>query len=169
MNERIQSLSISKAVIHISTCRKRALSVSLYPTKNSRDAGVRGVSTKIRMTSSRKMTPPYSHSPRMTCVSLEIAPNRSRNSAAVSPSDRRGIDVPSLNRVGSRISNRRKKLISGPPDDLVNNAFPIQQRQCSFRHCGLAVPPSLQRDILQHQKTERIEFGISIVEADESH
>src|SRR5262249_56566179 len=105
-------------VIQMSSWRKRALSCSLKATKNSRLSAVSATSTKTRTSSSRYTSPWCCQCPRITCVSAETDPKRCRISRSVSPTSSSGTGWPSLNRRGSRISNRRSVLlIGGPPHD----------------------------------------------------
>src|SRR5262249_47673929 len=130
----------------MSSWRNRALSRSLKPRKKSRLSLVSATSTKTHTNSSRYSSPWCCHRPRMTCVSAETAPNRCRISRSVSPTSVSGTDWPSLNRRGSRISNRRSELLLRSwSHDRERDSLQREGGQCGGRDESFAVGPTLER------------------------
>src|SRR5262245_35801701 len=153
----------------MSSCWNRALSRSLYSTKNSRLSTASSTSTKTRTRSSRKGCPSYRQCPRIVWVSQETAQNRSSNSTRVSATKSSGTGVPSLNRRGRSTSKRRSALlIGGRPLDGEWDALHREERQGGFRHEHRPARPTLEGEP-PGQAPKGPAFRLDVREADEDH
>src|SRR3954464_3040201 len=98
-----------------------------------------------------------------------MAPNRSRNSSTVSPTNSSGTADPSLNRRGSRISNRRSVLLIGSwTHDRKGNALRREGGQGTRGHGGFAAGPGFEGEAAG-QVTQGAALGRGVGEANADH
>src|SRR5580765_8815241 len=105
----------------------------------------------------------------MICVSAERAPNCLRKSRSVSTRSSSGIWLPSLNRSGSRISNRRcKLLILGGAFHDERNPFQCHRPKSVRWHGGFTGIPRLEREPAE-QVAKSPSFHFGTWEVDDDH
>src|ERR1041385_2242281 len=106
---------------------------------------VSGTSTNMRVRSSLKRASPRRQTPRITWVSHEVAPKRSRKSRNTSAPKASGTGWPSLNRSGRKTSKRRNLVIRGGTLNGEADAFSCEEGKRLIGHNRVTVRPTLER------------------------